>query len=284
LEGIDMMAERRAILLAFIVAAMTAVFVVPCLAEEASEEKEKDIWTEDDRRGPPRRGPGRFELSDEEIDRVMTSLRERDPAKADELARLRKEKPGEFRFALGRHGGEELRKIMRQRAEAWWNRIRTEFLEWFAKNYSRESEELARLKATDPDLYIKKFDIVRDKYWRIFEEERRNPELAEVLKEDLELKERREALCRRLKGAKSEREKKRLAARLEEVVGQRYDLIVRRKEIAYERLLRWLEELTNRIKESRDEITKSQDPEVKAENVKRRMKELTEGISKFEWD
>jgi gas vesicle protein len=279
-----MMAVRRGILLAFIVTAMTAVFVVPCSAEEASEEKEQDIWTEDEHRGPPRRGPGRFELSDEEIDRVMKSLRQKDPAKADELARLRKEKPDEFRFALGRHGGEELRRIMRERAEAWWNRIRTEFLEWLAKNYRREAEELARLKETDPDLYMKKFNIVRDKYWRIFEEERRNPELAAVLKEDLALKERRETLCRRLKAATSEREKKRLAAHLEEVVGRRYDLIVRRKEIAYERLLRWLEELTNRIKKSRAEIAESKDPEVKAENVKRRMKELTEGISKFEWD
>jgi hypothetical protein len=272
---------RRGIIFACVVAAMVTVCVLPCSAQKGGEEKKQDIWGEDERRGPR---PRRFELTDEEIDRIMKGLRGRDPEKAKELAEWRQKEPEKFSAELRRVAHEEIGKIMRERAESWWRKRRAEFIEWFGKNYRREAEELAKLKDRDPDLYWKKFELVRDKYWRIFEEERRNPELAEVLKEDLELKERRAELVTRLKAAKSERDKKRLAAELEDVVSRRYDLIVRRKQIAYERLLRWLEELKNRIKESRGEIAKSKDPGVKAENVKKRMKELTEDIRKFRWD
>jgi len=213
----------------------------------------------------------------------MISLKQSDPAKAKELAKLHKEDPEKFKIELRKYAPEEYGKIIRERMETWRHRRQTEFIEWLEKNYLQQAKELATLKG-QPDLYWKKFDLVRGKYWRIFEEEKRNPELAEVLKEDLELKERRDELLIRIKAAKTESQKKKLAAQLEEIVSQRYDLIVRKKEIAYERLLKWLEELKNRIKESRGEIAKSKDEEAKAENVKRRMRELTEGIPKFNWD
>ena len=104
--------------------------------------------------------------------------------------------------------------------------------------------------------------------------------------EDLELQKRRDELVGKIKAARSDRqkEKEKLTAQLEEVVSLRYDLIVRRKQIAYERLLKWLEELRNRIKESRAEIGKWQDAKTKAENVKQRTKELIEGKKGFNWE
>jgi hypothetical protein len=100
----------------------------------------------------------------------------------------------------------------------------------------------------------------------------------------LELRQRQGELLREIKAAKSDSQKKELAAGLEDVVSRRFDLIVKRKEIMYERLLKWLEELKNRVKESKVEINKWKDKEFKAENVKQRLKDLTEGTLRFEWD
>ena len=275
-----MKSSHRSIL-ALMMAVIVAVSALPCLGGEKGEEKKdeqnEDIWTEEE----PRRG---WRLTDEEIDRVMKGLKERDPKAAKQLERLRKEDPEKFKAELGRVAREELGKIMRDRYEAWRRRRRAEFLEWLGKNYHREAEELARLKDTEPKLYEEQYNLVSGKYRRIFEASSRNPELAEVLKEDLQLKARRDVLLRRLKTERDEKKKKELAARLVEVVARRFDLIVRRKEIEYERLLKRLEELRKQICESRDQIHEWKKTKFKDENVKKRLEDLTEGIPRFNWD
>lgn len=292
---------HRAIFLAFAVAALASIVALPCSAEDKSKEKQQDVWAEGEQKGPgrgppefapppagdqkgPRRGPPEFELTDEEINQIMKGLKERDPAKAKELAELREKDAEKFKVELRRQGGEEFGKIMKERMENFWRKRRAEFVGWLEKNYSKEAEELARLKEKEPELYLKKYNILRDRYWHIFEEEKRDPEFARVLKEDLELRQKQGELLREIKAAKSDNEKKELAAGLEDVVSRRFDLIVKRKEIMYERLLKWLEELKDRVKESKVEIKKWQDKEFKAENVKKRLKDLTEGTLRFEWD
>jgi hypothetical protein len=292
---------HRAIFLAFAVAALASIVALPCSAQSKGKEKQEDVWTEGEQKGPgrgplefapppagdqrgPRRGPPEFELTDEEIDQIMKGLKERDPAKAKELADLREKDPEKFKIELRRQGGEEFGKIMKERMENFWRKRRAEFVEWLGKNYSKEAEELARLKEKEPELYLKKYNMLRDRYWHIFEEEKRDPEFARVLKEDLELRQRQGELLREIKAAKSDSQKKELTAGLEDVVSRRFDLIVKQKEIMYERLLKWLEELKNRVKESKVEINKWKDKEFKAENVKQRLKDLTEGTRRFEWD
>ena len=300
---------KRGIFLVLVTAAILTVTILPCAAEEKKDEK--DIWTEAEPKGPrmmPRPGPGsvgdeprgprmgsgrgpgagrmgpRFELTDEEIDRVMKGLKESNPAKAKDLAKLRETEPEKFIDELRKYGREEFGKIIRERIENYRKRRRAEFLDEFGKIAPKEAEELAKLKDTNPDLYAEKYEFASKKYGRIFEEGRRNPELADVLLEDLQLKKRRDELLRNIKAAKSEKEKKKLVAELEEVVAGRFDLIVRRKQIAYERLLKWLEELRKRLKESRGEIVKWRDEKSKNENVKQRMQDLLEEIPKFNWD
>jgi len=284
--------ELNRSILVLVMAAVIMVCSLPCWGAEkdqkSEEQQKEDIWVEGEPRGPgrgPGRGPRRFELTDEEIDRVMKALKESDPAKAKELAELRVKDPNQFQAELRTHGREEVGKIIRERIETWRQRWRTEFLEWLQKNYRREAEELERLKQRDPDLYVDKFDLTMEKYRPIWVAVRRgNTELAEVLKEDLELKERRAELLRAIKVAKSEKEKKELTEQLQVVVSRRYDLIVKQKEMAYERLLRWLKELQNRINKSRAEIANWKDEKFKAENVKQRLKDLTEGSPKLNWD
>lgn len=277
----------RRIILVLVMAVVATVIVLPCSAEEKKDEK--DIWTEGERRGPgpgrgPGRGPRRFELTDEEIDRIMKGLQESNPEKAKELAKLRETDPNQFSFELRRHGHEEFGKIIKERIEKGRSRRRAEFLEWLGKAVSREAQELAKLKKISPDLYAEKFELIRRKYWRIFEASKRNPELADVLLEDLRLKKRRDELVKKIKAVKSENENKKLVAELEEVVAARFDLIVRRKQIAYERLLKWLEELRKRIRESRGEITRWRDEKFKNDNVKKRTLDLLEETPKFNWD
>jgi len=292
---------HRAIFLVFVMAALASIFALPCSAQSKSKEKQEDVWAEGEQKGPrrgppeltpppegdqrgPRRGPPEFELTDEEIDQIMKGLKERDPAKAKELDELREKDPEKFKVELRRQGGEEFGKIMKERMDNFWRKRRAEFVEWLGKNYSKEAKELAMLKEKEPELYLKEYNILRDKYWRIFEEEKRDPEFARVLKEDLDLRQKQYELVRAIKAAKTDSQRKGLTADLEAVVSRRYDLIVKQKEIMYERLLKWLEELKNRIKESKDEINKSKDEKFKAENVKQRVKDLTEGTPGFPWD
>ncbi len=283
----------RRIIVVLVIAAMATITILPC---SAVEKDEKDIWTEEERRGPgpgpgpgpgrppgpgrgPGRGPRRFELTDEEIDRIMKGLQESNPAKAKELAKLRETDPNEFSTELRKHVREQFEKLI----EFWRSRRREEFLKWLGKAVPSRARELTKLKDTKPDLYAKKYELTWRKYGRIFEEGRRNPELAEVLMADLKLEERQELLCSKIKAATNEKEKKQLMSQLEEVVSDKYDLLLRRKRIAYERLLRRLEELQKRLRESRNEISKWKDEKIKAQNVKERIKHLTEETRRFRW-
>ena len=274
------------IILVLAIAVFIAGAALPCSAEEKNKESQS-IWTDDGQRGPGQgRGPGRgrVELTDEEINRIMESVKQRDAKQAKELEKLRAKDPEKFMDELRRHAREEFGKVVGDRIEKWREQRRNDFLEWLQKVLPRDAEELATLKERNPDLYAKKYDLAWKNYSRIFEESRRSPELADVLIEDLKLKKREQELVGKIKAAKNEKEKEKLGAELEEVTGDRYDLILRRKQIAYERLLKWLEDLQNRIKESRAEIEKAQDPKAKAENVQQRKKDLLEENKKFSWD
>jgi len=279
------MESNRVIILILALTAVLAVCTQPCTGNQKDEQ---NIFEEEDR-GPgpgPRRGPGRgrFELTDEEVDRILKELKERSPQKAKELAELRKKEPDKFREELGRHAREEFRKVIGERIEKWRKQRQAEFLEWLAKSLPDEAEELAKLKDRDPKLYDQKYELASKKYGRRFEESRRNPELAQVHIEDIRLQKRRDQLLSKINTTTNRREKQKLNEELEEIVGRRYDLIVRRKQIAYEWLLKRLEELQNRINESRAEILKAQDAKVKEENIKNRTKELLEEKKGFRWD
>jgi hypothetical protein len=276
------MEKYRGIVLLLAVAAVVTVTALPCRADEKKEE-DKSIFNEVEQRGQRQRR-WRIELTKEEISRVLESLKKNDPENAKELVKLQGQDPEKFNEELRRRGGEEYRKISRERYEKLRQQRHADFLDWLAKNYRREARELASLKGGDPDIYEKKLDAIWKKYDSIRDAERRNPELAVVLKEDLRLKEKRDELIAKIETTKRPDDKKALIAELQDVVADRYDLIVRRKKLTYEWLVKRLEDLQNWIKKSRAEISDAQKPDVKAENVKQRMKTLLEGDKRFKWD
>ena len=92
---------------------------------------------------------------------------------------------------------------------------------------------------------------------------------------DLELRERQRELENKYRTADAEEEKKALEAQLEVVVSDRYDLIVRQKQMEYEQLLKRLEALQKEVKASLKEIETWLDKGFKEKTVKDRMEDLT---------
>jgi hypothetical protein len=298
------MKKGHGIILILAVVTLTAFITLPCYAQEKGKDKEKgkeekSIWTEEEPRGPrgprepggpegpgeprgpggPRWGPPRwFELTDETIEQIMKDLSKSEPAKAAELSKLREKDPEKFKEEIGKV---HFDKVIRERMESRRRQMQAEYTEWLEKSYPEEAKKLAESKEKDPNVYIQKFRISMEKYGKIWEASRENPELGEVLKEDLELKEKAEQLVRKIKSAGKEDEKKELTAQLEQTTGRQFDLLVKRKEIAYAQLLKRLEELKKHLEENKAEVTKWKEAKFKEENVKKRVQEL---ISGFKWD
>lgn len=157
------------------------------------------------------------------------------------------------------------------------------YFEWLEENYTDEAEKLAELIEKDVDLYLKQLGLNLKKYGRIAEAAMENAELAEVLKEDLQLKQQRDKLLRKIRAATDDNEKKEMAKQLEEVVSSRFDLIVKRKQIEYEQMLKKLEKLKKRVEESESKVEKWKDAEFKKESVKARLGELVGETDEFRW-
>lgn len=269
-----------------------------------------------DKPSRPRRG---FELTDERIERIMNRLAEDDPEKAEELEKLRDEDPEKFKAELRgymrerygrrlregkgageRPGGREFgRRPTRPGRpgpgarpgehgrrgpgrERWGMREKhDEFIKWFKENYPEQAEKLSTMK---PELRDRRLSVLLRRYRRIYEASKESPELAEVLKEDLKLKQKRYRLLRKIRAAEDEDKKKELTGQLETVVSSRFDLIVKRKQIEYEQLLKKLEKLKAQVKESEGEVGKWQKPDFKTENVKARVEKLLSGEEEFKWE
>ena len=268
------MKAKYGLFLILMLAAVITMSVLPCWAqgtsEEKKEEKKEDIWT--DKKPPGTRRRPRLELTDEEIERIMKSIKESNPEKAKDLAKLREKDPKKFQSELREHGRDEFGKIVMERIDKWRKQRREEFLKWLDKNFHRQAEELKKLQ--DPDLYLKKYDIIRRKYWPIFEAERRNPELGKVLKEKLRNESWRDRLIRAIKTEKDAKKKKELINKLKEAISRRFDLIVREKQIAYKRLRDRLKDLQKRVEESQAEIDKMMNPKTRKQNVDKRVDDL----------
>ncbi len=272
------MKTYRGIVLLLLIGAATTATAFPNPADGKNQEN-KSIFNEDAPRG--RRQGTRFELTDEENNRLLETLKKSDPEKAKELAGLRKKDPKKFREALRKNVSNEYDKIVGERMERWFERRRqdrrTEFIDWLKMNVPKEAEVLEKLKDNDPDLYARKYEWAHKRYGRAFEESKDHPEMTKVLLEDLSLQKTRDRLVSRIRRTESEEDKKRLIAQLEEVLSDRYDLIVIRKQLLYERLLRRLESLQKWVRKSRADIEEAKKKEIKAANIKQRTQTLLEG-------
>jgi len=248
----------------------------------------------------PKDEPEHRKLTDQTVERIMQRLAETDPEKAEELQKLRDKDTDEFkrqlrniqreRFAEHRRpaepgfvmddrpsGGRRRRGEMRQRF--------VEYLEELEKIYPEEAKKLAEMKEKQPDVYRRRVGLSYRRYGRIVEKAKDDPNLAQVLKENFELKKERNELVEKIKAASDEGKKKKLNRELEEVLSKRFDALVKWKQMEYELLLERLERLKEEIKKSKVNIKKWKDDKFKEENIKAHIKELLspDKDKKFRW-
>jgi len=289
--------------------AAAALLALPanCAAQDARDEQ-GEFW------GDTEQGERWSEPTDEMVERSMNRLRETDPEKARQLEQLREDDPERFKAEFREVMREQFRRRYREGTEAGspaeGSRFRSrrpaegerpgkagrgrpsrpsqerhrEFLEWLGKNYPEEATKLAKLREQKSDDYDERLGLMLRRYRRVFEAAREHPELAKLLKEDLELKRERDQLLRRIRRAKDEAVRKDLNAQLEQVVSKRFDLIVQRKQMEYEQLLKRLENLKKQVEESEAEVTRWKEPDFKNQSVKARVDELLSAKEDFKWE
>lgn len=264
------------------------------------------------------------QMGPEQLDKMLGELRKINPQKADELAKLREENPDAFRVELHKAMREQFEQRMkeqmaepsrrRQRPEVspmesgdkpkgqrpgegawmghggpemmreWMEKKHEEYINWLETNYPDEAAKLKQLKEENPEQYMRAVMVSGRKYWPIFQASKDNPELARVLKEQLAMKEHRNIILRRIKETTDEKEKKELTAELERIVGRQFDLIVRKKQLAYEDLAKKLEDLKKEVEHKKAEAEKWKSRDFKNEQVKKRVTELLSETEKFEWE
>jgi hypothetical protein len=159
-----------------------------------------------------------------------------------------------------------------------------EFVDWLKKNYPDEAEKIEKLREGKPSMHEKRRGMAMRKYREIFEASKNNPALEKILKQDLGLRRQRLKLTKQIRGAKDEDKKNALKTELEGVVGQRYDLLIKRKQLEYKQLRKKLAQLRAELEKKQADVTKWKKPEFKTKSVNDRIEELTSGKRKFRWD
>jgi hypothetical protein len=288
--------------------------------------EKEDIWSEDAAKGRP----GRFELTEEKIERIMNRLAETEPNKAKELKQLQEKDPEKFKAELKEVMKEQFGKRIRERVgkrlepigpggmppgpegmlpgaviqrpgepfgpghimpEMGMHWKYDKYINWLEENYPyaaeqlEEAKKLAEQSGNDADRwreYWKQFGLGLKKYGRIAEAARENPRLAEVLKKDLELRQQQDKLLEKIETAK-DKEKEELIKELKEVLNNRFDVIVERKQIEYEQLLEKLERLKNDVEQRKAKMEKWKDAKFKDNSVKAHIEELLGKSDKFMW-
>ena len=268
---------KTKLLMGLILTALIFAFSMP-LKAEVKDNKSEWIGKEDiNKEFPPDR-----------LERIMSRLKEEDPNKAAQLENLRNTDPEAFRT--------ELRKVIRERfkdvmvgkngkKDVFGERLREradEYLQWLKTNYPEEADRLAELKKTNQNLYQRQLLVGIKKYARIIEAEQENPELAKILKEDLDLRNKTIDILVKIKAAANDTEKQKLTAELEKITAQRFDIILKRKQMEYDRLQQEIQRLQEQVKENETKL--QQWKQTKDERVKERVKELITRTEKFDWD
>jgi hypothetical protein len=271
-----------------------------------------DFWNED-------WGPDNFpRIPDDRINQLLVQIRKENPARADELEKLRKEDiekfHGQIRAEVNRllrqqpphEGGPEGPQGPGQPAipdgkappggpgqkgqrgepgspDRWrsrMERMHDDFIAWLEKNYPNQAAILKQVREKEPDKYMERVLEKMHVYDPIRQAERNNPKLAQVMKEDLELQRLRDDILRMLKDNSKDREK--LLADLKEVVSRRFDIIMERKKLQYEEMKKKLEDLQKQVSAQEKELEKLKNNKDAA--VKEHFDELVNKAEKMNWD
>ncbi len=157
-----------------------------------------------------------------------------------------------------------------------------ELMTWLEQNDPNKAAELKALKEKDAKAYARRMMFEMRNYWGVMEAQRTNPALAEVLKKDMVLKQKRSELLEKYKAVTDETAKADLKEQLKEVLGQRFDLIVQKKQLRYEELKKRLEQLQEDLKKSQAELETIKDK--KEQQVQKYLDELLNRSEEIDWN
>jgi hypothetical protein len=251
--------------------------------------------------GGPMMGKGQFEPTPEQADHILAELKEKNPQKADELAKLREKDPNAFKMELHNAMREQfMSRMMEQKrpqqgpaghdmpgSEFMREKIQEktdEYLKCLKDNYPDEATKLEQLKKDNPEQFARAMMISGKKYGPICMAIKDDPNLAKVLKQQMELRGKRAELLKQIRATTDEKQKKTLTTELEQIVGQQFDLIVKRKQMAYEDLTKKLADLQKEVDQKKAEVEKWKSKDFKSQRIKERVTELLNEKEKFEWD
>ena len=265
----------------------------------------------------PMMSKGQLEPTPAQMDHILAEIKEKNPQEANELTQLREKDPNAFRMELRNHMREQfMSRMLEQKGtqqgepagqphamagpgtppkaghdmpgpEFMRERIQErtdEFLKCLKENYPDEATKLEQIKKDNPDQYVRALIISGKKYGRICDAVKDDPNLAKVLKQQMELKDKRAELLKQIRATTDEKQKKTLTTDLEQIVGQQFDLIVKRKQMAYDDLTKKLADLQKEVNQRKAEVEKWNGKDFKSQKVKERVTELVNQPEKFEWD
>jgi hypothetical protein len=158
----------------------------------------------------------------------------------------------------------------------------TELMTWLEQNDPNKAAELKALKEKDARAYARRMMLEMRNYWGIMDAQRTNPALAEVLKKDMVLKQKRSELLEKYKIATDDAAKAELKEQLKDVLEQRFDLIVQKKQLRYEDLKKRLEQLQEDLKKSQAELESLKDK--KDQQVQNHLDELLNRSEEIDWN
>ena len=233
-------------LLPFIVAVMASGTVLTAFAAEGDQFA--DIWKEG--------VEGQVELSAERLEQFVKYMAKDDNNRQKELKDLYENDRDKF-WSEAR---EFFRKQRGEGGSRWREAVQRqhdEFLAWLKKkeNFPEAGNKLSQLRTDEKkaEEYSKQFSKAREKYWHIFETDKRNEELAGVLKEEVRLNDYRDKIIRDIHRAHRSKRKK-LVDELRKVVSSRFDLIIRKKQLQFEELRKRLERLRKELETREKEM------------------------------
>lgn len=240
-------------------------------------------------------------------ERMLDAIERQDPEKAKQLRELREKDPDAFAAEINnrrmgvmrgnsRHqGGPEIppeadrMESMHGRGGNMRNAVKErftmrndEFLAWLEENYPTVAKQLREAFENNPETAFMDTMHIAGKYRALFETAKRNPELANLMRMDDQLKQRREELLKNYSAGKIKR--KDVLAELEEVVSARFDIIIEKRRMRFDELKARLEELQKEIeKQQKDLETLSRERDAQ---IKKRVDELTaeNGKKEISWD
>ena len=263
-----------------------ALMALPLCAEEkpqGGKNPEQDIWQE-----VTFQSGEHFELSDARIQAILEEIKRADPKKAESLETLRKQDAKKFLEVIRLEIGTAIKPKAESAQDAqpghseWQDQLQRRyeyFMDWFAREFPADHGELVKIQNTDAEKYVQRVMDTMTIYEPILRAQRYNAALADVMKQDIELQKRRDALLLQIRPA-GNAEQAALLKELEALVSKRFDIIVRKKELQYESLRKRLEKLEQQIDQQALELESLK--KNKSQTVELHIKELlgrTENIT-----